>query len=153
MHQKPGCFALNGELLSTTLLIQFRLHTGDAQPVRKRAYRTPNCHKTVLKQIIDKQLEEGIIAPSRSEWSAPIILVPKKDTNKFRLVVDHRMLNKSLRKDNYPLPRINELLDDLEGAKVYTTLDMKDSYHQVAIHPEDRYKTAFICREGLFEYL
>ena len=93
VYQNPGCFALDGEPLLTTPLTQFRLHTGDAQPVRKRAYRIPECCKTVLKQIIDKQLEEGIIAPSRSEWSAPIILVPKKDTNKFRLVVD-QMLNK-----------------------------------------------------------
>ena len=133
--------------------MQFRLNTGAARPVQKRAYRIPECHKNILRQIINKQLEEGIITPSRSEWSAPIILIPKKDTNKFRLVVDHRGLNKALRKDSYPLPRIHDLLDDLKGAKVYTTLDMKDSYHQIAIHPEDRHKTAFICREGLFEYL
>ena len=153
VQQRPGCFALDGEPLSTTPLTQFRLHTGNTPPIRRRAYRLPECHKTVLKQIINRQLEAGIIAPSRSEWSAPILLVPKKDTGKFRLVVDHRMLNKSLRKDSYPLPRINDLLDELGGAKIYTTLDMKDSYHQVAIHPADRHKTAFICREGLFEYI
>ena len=148
VFQNPGCFALDGEKLSITPLTQFRLNTGDARPIRKRAYRIPECHKNVLRQMINKQLEEGIITPSRSEWSAPIILILKKGTEKFRLVVDHRGLNKALRKDSYPLPRIHDLLDDLKGAKVYTTLDMKDSYHQISIHPQDRHKTAFICREG-----
>ena len=112
VYQNPGCFALDGEPLSITPLTQFRLHTGDARPIQKRAYRIPECHKNILRQIIDKQLEEGIITPSRSEWSAPIILIPKKGTDKFWLVVDHRGLNKTLQKDSYSLPRIHDLLDD-----------------------------------------
>ena len=96
VYQNPGCFALDREPLSITPLTQFGLHTEDAQTIQKWAYRIPECHKTVLREIIDKQLDEGIITPSRSEWSAPIILIPKKGTDKFRLVVDHRGLNKSL---------------------------------------------------------
>ena len=74
VYQHPTCFALEGEILTATPLTEFRLPTGDAPPVRKRPYRIPECHKKVLKDIIEQQLKAGIIAPSNSDWAAPVIL-------------------------------------------------------------------------------
>ena len=101
----PGCFALEGEALPATNLIEYHIPTGDAAPVRKRAYRLAECHREPLKEIIGQLKSQGIIKPSCSDWAAPVILVPKKQLGKYRLVVDHRGLNEVLRRDNYPLPR------------------------------------------------
>lgn len=149
----PGCFALEGEALPATQLVEYHIPTGDAEPVRKRAYRTAECHKEPLKEIIHQLKSEGIIKPSCSSWSAPVILVPKKQTGSYRLVVDHRGLNQVLRRDNYPLPRVDDLLDHLKASRVFSVLDMRSGFHQIKIADEDTHKTAFVCSEGLFEYL
>ena len=149
----PGSFALEGETLPATKLIKYHIPTGDAAPVRKRAYRTAECHKEPLRETIRQLGAEGIIKPSFSNWSAPVILIPKKQLGKYRLVVDHRGLNEILRRDNYPLPRIDDLLDHLKASKIFTVLDMRSGFHQVEIASEDTHKTAFVCAEGLFEYL
>ena len=111
------------------------------------------CQKAPLRELLDKLAQEGIIQPSQSEWSAPLIMVPKKEKGKFRVVVDHRGLNTLIRRDNYPLPRINDLLDNLQSAKRFSVLDLKSGFHQVPIDPADVHKTAFICAHGLFEFL
>ena len=112
VQQNPRCFALDGEPLTLTTKALFRLDTGDAPPLRKRAYRIPECHKIVLKGIIEKQLEEGMIAPSRSDWCTPIVLIPNKDATQYRLVADHWTLNRVLRRDSYSLPLISDRLDE-----------------------------------------
>ena len=96
VHQHPGSFALEGEPLTATPLTQYHIPTGDARPVRKRPYRLPECHREPLKKLIDSLQKEGVIAPSRSEWCAPILLIPKGNTGTFRLVCDYRGLNKVL---------------------------------------------------------
>ena len=149
----PQSFSLDGEELPATHLTQYTIPTGDAIPIRKRAYRIPECQKAPLKELLDKLTQEGIIQPSRSDWSAPLIMIPKKEAGKFRIVVDHRGLNTLLRRDNYPLPRIDDLLDNLKTAKRFTVLDLKSGFHQVPIHPDDVHKTAFVCAQGLFEFL
>ena len=148
----PHSFSLDGEALPATSVVQYRIPTGDAIPVRNRAYRLPEYQKAPLKELITQLKKDGIIRPSNSNWSAPIIMIPKKQGG-YRLVVDHRGLNKSIRRDNYPLPRIDDLLDELKSAKRFTTMDLRSGFHQVPIHPDDIHKTAFICVEGLFEYL
>ena len=145
-------FALDGETLPVTPLIQCNVPTGDTRPIRQRAYRLPECQREPLRQLLTKQIQEGIIRPSNSEWSAPMILVPKKETGSLRPVVDYRSLNDVIRKDNYPLPRIDDLLDRLQGSKVFSVMDLKSGYHQVRVNPRDAHKTAFVCCEGLFEY-
>ena len=152
VNQHPGSFGLDGEPLTATPLTQYSIPTGNALPIRKRPYRIPECHKKPLKELLDGMLKEGIIAPSRSEWSAPIILIPKKD-GRLRIVNDYRCLNKITTRDAYPLPRIEDLLSQLKNARCFTVLDMRSSFYQVKINPHDRKKTAFVCIFGLFEYL
>ena len=96
-------------------------------------------------------LAAGIIQPSQSEWSSPVVLVRKKDGG-LRWCIDYRRLNEVTEKDAYPLPKIEECLDTLSGAKWFSTLDLQSGYWQVEMDPLDKVKTAFTTRYGLFEY-
>ena len=118
-------FALDGEVLPATPLVEYSIPTGDARPIKKRAYRMPECQRKPLRQLLGKLEQEGIIQPSCSDWSAPIILLPKKESGRYRLVVDHRGINDLMKNDNYPLPRIDDILDRLEGAAVFSVWDLK----------------------------
>ena len=91
---------------------------------------------------LDEMKQNGIIEPSSSEWSAPIVVVPKKDGN-IRLCVDFRKLNAVTPMDAYPMPRIDELIDRLRKAKFITTLDLARGYWQVPMSRKDREKKAF----------
>lgn len=107
----------------------------------------------VLRDYIENSMRKGWIQPSESPAGAPILFVPKRDTDQLRLCVDYRALNKITRKNRYPLPLIPEVLDRLSGAKIYTKLDLRDAYHRIRIAEEDRWKTAFRTRYGHYEYL
>ena len=94
----------------------------------------------------------GFIRPSSSPYGAPVLFVRKKDGS-MRMCIDYRGLNAVSVKNAYPLPRIDQLLDQLHGATVLSKLDLQMGYNQVRIEPEDIPKTAFSCRYGSFEYL
>jgi hypothetical protein len=104
-----------------------------------------------LKENIKELLEKGFIHPSSSSWGAPVIFVPKKDGTQ-RLCVDYRALNEVTVKTKYPLPRIDDLFDQLHGACVFSNIDLRFKYHQLKIRECDILKTAFISRYGLYEY-
>ena len=87
-----------------------------------------------------------------SEWASPIVLVKKKDGT-WRFCCDYRKLNNVTKKDSYPLKRMDDILMSMGKAKYFSSLDLQSGYHQVAIDPADREKTAFITHEGLYEYL
>src|SRR3954462_10771732 len=105
---------------------------------------------------LKKQLEElegkEYIQPSTSSWGFPTIFVKKRDTNIPRLVVDYRPLNAVTVKNKYPLPRINDLFDQLSGATIFSKMDLRARYHQIKIRKEDIPKTAFTTLYGLYEY-
>ena len=105
-----------------------------------------------LSDYIKDNLEKGFIRPSASPAGAPILFVKKKDGS-LRLCVDYRGLNKITIKNRYPLPLINELMDRLSSATVYTKLDIRNAYHRIRIADGDEWKTAFRCRYGHFEFL
>ncbi|GFV80549.1 retrovirus-related Pol polyprotein from transposon 17.6 [Trichonephila clavipes] len=96
-------------------------------------------------------LDEGIVQPSESPWSSPIVLVRKKDGS-WRFCVDYRKLNSVTKKDVYPLPRIDDTLDCLKGAMFFSSMDLRSGYWQIEIDEADREKTAFITPEGLYEF-
>ncbi|GJX00484.1 putative reverse transcriptase domain-containing protein [Tanacetum coccineum] len=100
-----------------------------------------------LKELSDK----GFIRPSSSPWGAPILFVKKKDGS-FRMCIDYRELNKLIVKNRYPLPRIDELFDQLQGSNIYSKIDLRSGYHQLRVREEYIPKTAFRTRYGHYEF-
>ena len=111
-------------------------------PVSRRAYWMPPKELAELKTQLQELLDKGFIRPSSSPWGCPAIFVKKKDKT-LRLCVDYRPLNEVTIKNKYPLPLIDLLFDQLAGAKVFSKIDLRTSYHQIKIRPEDISKTAF----------
>jgi hypothetical protein len=97
-------------------------------------------------------LEKGYIRPSTSPWAAPVLFVEKKDGTK-RMCIDYRALNEVTVKNKYPLPRIEDLFDQLRGANVFSKIDLRSGYHQLRIRPADIPKTTFITKYGLYEFM
>ncbi|WVZ52712.1 hypothetical protein U9M48_003748 [Paspalum notatum var. saurae] len=120
-------------------------------PIAKRQYRVAPKEQELIKENIDELLGKGFIRPSSSPWAFPVLFVDKKDGSR-RMCVDYRALNDVTIKNKYPLPRIDDLFDQLQGACVFSKINLRSSYHQMKIRPSDIPKTAFITRFGLYEY-
>ena len=121
-------------------------------PPAKKQYRLSDAELKELKIQIDTMLKKGLIRVSHSPYGAPVLFVKKKN-GKLRMCVDWRALNKMTIKNRYPLPRIDDHLDRIGEACVFSTGDMLSGYNQLRMHPESIEKTAFVCRYGQFEYL
>ena len=104
-----------------------------------------------LKKEIASLLERGLIRPSTSPYGAPVILVPKKDGGK-RMVIDYRLVNAITIKNRYPLPRIDDLMDQVHGAKIFSKIDMASGFHQIRMAEADCHKSAFRTRFGHYEF-
>ena len=120
-------------------------------PISKRPYKMGPAELAELKRQLDEQEKLGFIQHSTSSWGSPTLFVKKRDQTD-RLCVDYRALNAKTIKNKYPLPRINDLFDQLAGAVVFSKLDLRSGYHQIKIRKEDVPKTAFTTRYGLYEY-
>jgi hypothetical protein len=121
-------------------------------PIYKTPYRMATLELAELKEHIKDLLEKGFIHPSSSPWEAPVIFVPKNDDTQ-RLCMDYRALNKVTVKNKYPLPRIDDLFDQLRGACVFSKIDLRSGYHQLKIWECDIPKIAFVSRYSLYEYV
>lgn len=125
----------------------------DATPPCRPPYRLSPAEKEELQRQLTRLLQLGHIRPSCSPYGAPVLFVKKKTPGEFRMCIDYRGLNAITIKDRYPLPRIDDLLDRLHGAKYFTALDLTNAYNQIRVREEDIHKTAFRTEFGHFEYL
>ncbi|GBM25302.1 Retrovirus-related Pol polyprotein from transposon 412, partial [Araneus ventricosus] len=132
-------------------MTQHRINTGDHPPIKQYPRRLPLARKEEAEHLVKEMVDNGIIEESSGPWASPIVLVKKKDGS-TRFCVDYRKLNEITKKDSYPLPRIDDTLDALNGSQWFTTLDLKSGYWQVEVRPEDREKTAFTTGQGLWQF-
>lgn len=141
-------FHLPGDKLSTTNLLEHTIQLKDnVNPVYVKPYRIPHALRKELKTQIQNMLDNDIIEEATSEWSSPVLLVPKKSDKsgekKWRLVVDYRQLNNKIQDDKFPLPNITEILDSLAGSIYFSKLDLSQGYYQLALDKDSRKYTAF----------
>ena len=122
------------------------------EPISRAPYRMAPAELKELKVQMEEMVNKGFVRPSTSPWGAPVLFVKKKDGS-MRLYIDYRELNKVTIRNQYPLPRIDDLFDQLQGAKVFSKIDLRSGYHQLRVHDDDVPKTAFRTRYGHFEFL
>ncbi|GJU28057.1 putative reverse transcriptase domain-containing protein [Tanacetum coccineum] len=122
-----------------------------AAPVARAPYRLAPSELQELSTQLQELSDKGFIRPSSSPWGAPVLFVKKKDGS-FRMCIDYRELNKLTVKNRYPLPRIDDLFDQLQGSRVYSKIDLRSGYHQLRVREEDIPKTAFRTRYGHYEF-
>ncbi|GFX33113.1 hypothetical protein TNCV_5042811 [Trichonephila clavipes] len=151
LRKFSGLFTKTDKLTATKTNVKHRIFTGDHATINQRAYRVSPTERRIIHEEVQKMLDEGIVQPSESPWSSPVVLVRKKDGS-WRFCVDYRKLNSVTKKDVYPLPRIDDTLDCLKGAKFFSSMDLRSGYWQIEIDEADREKTAFITPEGLYEF-
>jgi hypothetical protein len=124
----------------------------DSKPINKRPYRLPFHQKNAMEELIKHMLINKMIRPSISPYSSPVIIVKKKDGT-WRMCVDYRLLNSNTVKNKFPIPILEDLLDELFGARVFSKIDLRAGYHQIRMKEEDIAKTAFTTYMGHFEYV
>ncbi|GKC61605.1 putative reverse transcriptase domain-containing protein [Tanacetum coccineum] len=122
-----------------------------AAPVARAPYRLAPSGMEELSTQLQELSDKGFIRPSSSPWGAPVLFVKKKDGS-FRMCIDYRELNKLTVKNRYPLPRIDDLFDQLQGSSVYSKIDLRSGYHQLRVRDEDIPKTTFKTRYGHYEF-
>ena len=145
-------FAKDEMTIGTTPLTQMSIDTGDPDPVSQKPYPIAMKHYNWVKEEIDKLLEAGVIRNSHSSWSAPIIVVPKGDEGKC-IIIDYRALNKVTRKFIWPMPKVEDIFSQLNGAKYFSTLDLRAGYHHIGLTTDSIPKTAFTSPFGKYEYV
>ncbi|KAE9178650.1 hypothetical protein PF002_g28021 [Phytophthora fragariae] len=135
-----------------TLPVEHEIHTGNEPPIKVRPRRYAQSEHRVNDVEVKGMLKDGVIEKGDGASGFPVVLVKKKDGS-VRFCIDYRMLNAITKRDVYPLPRIDDTLDNLHGAKRYTSLDLHAGYWQVPMALKDRDKTAFVTRQGLFRFM
>ena len=131
--------------LGVTHLTEHSIKTGDAQPVKQPPRRVPLAFAGAEKKAIEDLKAKGV-----SPWASPIVLVSKKDGG-VHPCVDYRKVNELVKPDGFPLPRIQDCLNSVAGAKLFSTLDLTSGYFQIPLKEEDIPKSAFVCKYGQFE--
>lgn len=138
--------------LGRTSLIEHRINTGDAEPIKQRCYRLSPEKQRIITEQLDEMLSLDVVEPCESPWSSPVLVVGKKD-GKARFCLDSRKLNSVTRKDAYSLPFVSEILDNLRDAKFLSSIDLSKAFWQIPINEKDRDKTAFyVPGRGTFRF-
>ena len=126
--------------------------TEGAQVPGQRPFRLSAAEKKEVSKQVTELMDLGLLRPSTSGFGAPILLVKKKDGS-FRMCIDYRRLNAITKKDSFPLPLIDDLVDKLQGAKIFSKVDLKSGFHQVKMDPDSIDRTTFVTHDGSFEWL
>ncbi|GJY41103.1 putative reverse transcriptase domain-containing protein [Tanacetum coccineum] len=148
----PEVFPEDLSGLPPTRQVEFHIELiPGAAPVARAPYRLAPAEMKELAEQLKELSDKGFIRPSSSPWGAPILFVKKKDGS-FRMCIDYRELNKLTVKNRYPLPRIDDLFDQLQGSSIYSKIDLRSGYHQLRVREEDIPKTAFRTRYGHYEF-
>ena len=137
--------------VGTFTAVTHHIDTGDSKHIKQRMRRTPLGYDNEEQEHLKKLLKDGVIEPSCSEWESPSVLVRKRDGS-VRWCLDLRRLNGVTLKDCYTLPLLQDCIDALEEFQYFTTLDMSSGYYQLVVAEEDRDKTAFVTKCGLFSF-
>lgn len=152
----PDIMYNENEELTFSNAVKHHIRTTTDEPIYTKSYRHPHALKDEIQRQVEKLLENKIIRPSISPYSAPVWVVPKKADSsgqrKWRMVIDYRQLNEKTIEDKYPLPRIEEILDNLGKSVYYTSLDLAQAFNQIEMHPDSIEKTAFTVNNGHYEY-
>ncbi|GJZ85809.1 putative reverse transcriptase domain-containing protein [Tanacetum coccineum] len=149
-YMAKGCQDLPGLPPARPVEFQIDLIPG-AAPVARAPYRLAPSEMKELSEQLQELSDKGFIRPSSSPWGAPVLFVKKKDGS-FRMCIDYRELNKLTVKNRYPLPRIDDLFDQLQGSSIYSKIDLRSGYHQLRVREQDIPKTAFRTRYGHYEF-
>ena len=144
-------FSLEEGERGETDLVHMEINTGDAAPKKQPARRMPFAVRQEVAKQLKSMQRNGVIQPSCSPWSSPVVMVRKKDGS-HRFCVDYRGLNSVTKADTFPLPRIDDLLDQLGRASYFSTLDLASGFWQIRMEPLSQEKTAFVTPHGLFEF-
>nr|GFA11461.1 putative reverse transcriptase domain, aspartic peptidase domain protein [Tanacetum cinerariifolium] len=145
----------DGELVGIPLVreVEFNIELiPGAEPISKAPYHMAPVELKELKDQLQELLERGFIRPIVSPWGAPVLFVKKKDGS-MRLCIDYHELNKIIIRNRYPLPRIDDLFDQFQGAMHFAKIDLRSGYHQLRVKEQDISKTAFRTRYGHYEFL
>lgn len=148
-------FSLESDKMTINNFYEQKLRLNDNTPVYIKNYRLPQTQKEEIDKQVTKLINNDLIEPSQSAYNSPIILVPKKSTNnekKWRMCIDYRMLNRKLIPDKFPLPRIDEILDQLGRTKYFSILDLYSGFHQIPIEHNSREITAFSTANGTYQW-
>ncbi|GJW34905.1 putative reverse transcriptase domain-containing protein, partial [Tanacetum coccineum] len=148
----PGVFPEDLPGLPPARPVEFQIDlVPGAAPVARAPYRLAPSEMKELSEQLQELSDKGFIRPSSSPWGAPVLFVKKKDGS-FRMCIDYRELNKLTVKNRYPLPRIDDLFDQLQGSSIYSKIDLRSGYHQLRVREQDVPKTAFRTRYGHYEF-
>jgi len=151
LYKYQDVFAKSSDDLGSTNVVKHKMNTGSANPIRQQPRRQPYGKREVERAEVEKMLQKGIIEPSNSPWSSPIVLVSKKDGS-TRFCVDYRKLNDVTVKDAYPIHRVDDCLDALSGSKWFSSMDLCSGFWQVKMDEKDKLKTAFSTSHGLYHF-
>ena len=156
LYKFPYQFHLPNDKLGSTNVTTHKINSTDNKVINVRQYRQTQFHKEEARKHVTELLKNDIIKHSNSPYNFPLLIVPKKPDSqgqiKTRMVIDYRALNEKTISDAYPLPNICDILDQLGGAKYFSTLDLASGFHQIPMDPDSQQKTAFSSAYGHYEY-
>ena len=150
LQKHAEAFSFRGEL-GRCKLMKHRIELTSGVPTRRPPYKVPETQRKVMENCIHEMLDQGVIEPTVSPFSSPVVLVPKKN-GEWRFCVDYRALNSITKPDNFALPLASDIFSTLGGAKVMSTLDLDRGFWQVEVDEEDKEKTAFTSFLGSFAF-